>query len=88
VSSHLKKVYHSGGGEEAEDHGESGLRGVGVGKEIVPVRDDSYGKDDDDVSRGGDKSDATRDRGVIARAVTPPLHARVQGYDDDDNPWA
>lgn len=104
ASSHLKKVYshHRGGGVDvdySEDHGESsGLRG-----EILPVRDD--GEDDDDgintdgdpgVSRPGDdddddKSDATRDRGVIARAVTPPLHARGFSYDaipDHDNPWA
>ena len=99
VSSHLKKVYRSG--TEVEDHGESGWRRVGVGEEILPVRDDSYGEvdddgitdDDEDVSRPGDKSDATRDEGVIARAVTPPLRARVQGYNyddipDNDNPWA
>ena len=86
VSSHLKKVYHRGGGVETEDHGESGLRRVGVGEE----------DDDDDDDRDGDqddRSDATRDRGVIAREVTPPLHARVHAYDyddipDNDNPWA
>ena len=101
VSSHLKKVYHQGGEMGVEDHGESGLRGVGVGEEILPVRDDSYGEDDDDgitdgdqdVSRPGDRSDATQDKGVIARAVTPPQHARVQGFNyndipDNDNPWA
>ena len=100
VSSHLKKVYHRGGGAEAaEDHGESGLRRVGGGEEILPVRDDeSYGRDGDDGSTDGDRddsrpedrSDASRDRGVIAREVTPPLHARVHAYDipDDDNPWA
>ena len=93
VSSHLKKVYHRGGGVEAEDHGESGLRRVGVEKEILPVRDDGRDDDDGNVSIPGDRSDATRDRGVIARAVTPPLHARVQvfNYDDipdNDNPWA
>ena len=76
VSSHLKKVYHRGGGEEVEDHGESD-----VGEEM----DDA--KDDDDVSRPGDKSDATEDRGVVARAVTPPLHARFY-HEDEDNPWA
>jgi hypothetical protein len=88
VSSHLKKVYHRGGGVEVEDHGESGLRRVGVGEEI---RDDDDGiRDENDISGPGDRSDATRDRGVIAREVTPPLHARVQSYDipDNDNPWA
>jgi len=70
-----------------------------LGEEILPVRDDSYGEvdddcitdDDEDVSRPGDKSDATRDGGVIARVVTPPLHARVYNYNDipdNDNPWA
>ena len=100
VSSHLKRVYHRGGEVGLEDHGESDLRGVGVGEEILPVRDDS-GKDDEDVitdgdqdvSRPGDRSDGTPDRGFIAREVTPPLHARVQRYNyddipDNDNPWA
>jgi len=82
VSSHLKKVYHRGGG----------MDGVGVGEVIRDGEDDDDGNTDDepDVSRPGDRSDATRDTGVIARAVTPPLHARVH-YDDihdNDNPWA
>ena len=99
VSSHLKKVYHHGGGDrevEVEDHGESGLGRIGVGEEILRVRDDVYGRHDDDgITDGipGDRSDASQDRGVIAREVTPPLHARVQAYNYDDipvndNPWA
>ena len=93
VTSHLKKVYHRGGGVEVEDHGESGLlRQVDVGEEILPpVRDDDDGITDDDISGPGNRSP---DRGVIARVVTPPLHARVQSFNyhddipDNDNPWA
>ena len=77
VSSHLKKVYQGGGGEEVEDHGESG---------VVGDNSSSTGKDDDDVR----VSRPDEDRGVVARAVTPPLHARPSVYyhEDDDNPWA
>jgi len=55
-------------------------------EEEEEVGDDEGG----DVSRPRVESDASRDRGVIARVMTPPLHARVH-YDDipdNDNPWA
>ena len=52
-----------------EDHGESGVGSLG---------------EDDDISRPGDKSDATEDRGVVSKSGYPstPYH------EYEDNPWA
>ena len=52
-----------------EDHGESGVGSLG---------------EDDDISRPGDKSDATEDRGVVSKSSYPstPYH------EYEDNPWA
>ena len=44
----------------------------------------TVGEDDDDISRPGDKSDATEDRGVVSKSAYPstPYH------EYEDSPWA
>ncbi|RDB16464.1 hypothetical protein Hypma_002814 [Hypsizygus marmoreus] len=91
----LRKVYKQGFTTHAEEgrrrEGEievrepDGEERVEVGQEVLQA----IGSQSDDPYKDSDDSQASDTEGVIARAGTPPLYARVvtHGY-DDDNPWA
>ncbi|KAG6878229.1 hypothetical protein C0993_010351 [Termitomyces sp. T159_Od127] len=63
------------------------------GKDRLEAGDDLFdaigAEDADDLGRDVDSSQVPDTEGVIARAGTPPIHARVLIHEyDDDNPWA
>lgn len=94
----LRRVYRGGfvtqmeGGEHA--HGEveveetsdeaDGRRRVDVGEEIVDVVGYVSSADEDKRTT---IEHLTKEAEHVARAGTPPLHARISGF-FDDNPWA
>ncbi|KAF5372342.1 hypothetical protein D9615_009300 [Tricholomella constricta] len=92
----LRRVYRRG----FVTHSEEGRRTDGEievrepdGEERVEVGEDvldAIGAKSGDLHRDSDGSQAASDaEGVVARAETPPLHARVLIHQyDDDNPWA
>jgi hypothetical protein len=106
AGSGLRRVYRRGsvtqmeGGEHA--HGEveieetideaDGRHRVGVGEEIVDVSGYVSGADDgDDVGKRTTIEHLTKEAEHVVRAGTPPLHARISGFQydiPDDNPWA
>lgn len=96
----LRRVYRRGieGGEhphvevEVEETNDEadGRRRVDVGNEIVDVIG-YVSSDDDDEGKRTTIEHLTKEVKHVARAVTPPLHARISGFQydiPDDNPWA
>lgn len=94
----LRKVYRRGFVGQTEDgrhtHGEvevqepDGERRVEAGEEIL----DTLGAESEDSGSDGRHVESEfggASEGVVTRAGTPPLHARVVVRDfDDDNPWS
>ncbi|KAF9456225.1 organic solute transporter Ostalpha-domain-containing protein [Collybia nuda] len=95
----LRKVYRRGFIGQAKDgrhaHGEvevqepDGEGRVEAGQEIMSTLGAESGDSDND-GRHGELEPENMAEGIVARAETPPLHARVvvQDFDDDENPWA
>lgn len=90
----LRKVYKRGSVTHTDGTREKGEIEVRepYGKDRVEagenLLDATVTEDADDLGRDTDSSQVP-DTGVIARAGTPPIHARVLIHEyDDDNPWA
>ncbi|KAF9002526.1 organic solute transporter Ostalpha-domain-containing protein [Cyathus striatus] len=100
----LRKIYRRGfvvehgderkseGQIEVEDPSPSNRRRVDAGEEMLEAlghKDDDY---EEPADHGVEPSEWTHEaEGLVARAGTPPLHARLQANTfvvDDDNPWA
>jgi hypothetical protein len=73
---------------EIEVHEPDGEQRVEVGEDIF----DELGAEESDIDGDGEQGDSAfvvRTEGIVARAGTPPGHARISidGH-DEDNPWA